>query len=62
MVLSRRTVNPMAPVRPHSDLRWSLVAWSSEEDTGGWLFQGGGISHESDFVEDHYFVGQRRKP
>lgn len=44
----RRKTRPMAPVRPHSDMRWSIVAWSATN--------GGGIMHEHDFRKGFFFV------
>jgi hypothetical protein len=40
----------MGSVRPHSDLKWSLIAWSTLNGAGG------GLEHESDFVKDFQFV------
>lgn len=48
----RRKTRPMARVRPHSDMCWSMVAWSATN--------GGGIMHEQDFVKAFAFVGEPR--
>lgn len=47
-VAARRTVHPLADVRPHSGLRWSLVLYSKP----GTFF---GTEHEADFVKEYEF-------
>jgi hypothetical protein len=50
----RRTFNPMLPARPHSDMRWTKVAYVAA-DAGG----SGGVMHESDFCRQFEFVRGR---
>lgn len=44
----RRRTRPMAGVRAHSDMVWSMVAWTRRNT--------GGIVHETDFVSEYEFV------
>lgn len=53
-VLGRRTVNPMAGVRPYHEDRWSVVSWEDQRG-GGSLGQ-----HEADFRAEFEFVSGTR--
>jgi hypothetical protein len=55
-VEARRTVNPMEPVRSHSDMRWSLVLWTAE---GADKF---GCDHECHFLDAFEFVEREGSP